>query len=143
MPLPGSAVTLIPSALNSPFTCFTRAPGGHTVSSDQLCNKVDSVFANTVMVFIFVIFYIFVMNGLSYVSDRCQVSVLFLEGVFKVTGLGEVVSRWSSSDISQMQRFAVPDSRYSEYLQLMKDQYREGKPLNSGFCSVGTCFPSR
>lgn len=35
------------------------------------------------------------MNGLPYVSDECRVSVLFLERVFKVTGLGVVVSTGS------------------------------------------------
>lgn len=41
--------------------------------------------------FIFVFLFNFVMNGLPYVSDECRVSVLFLDRVFKVTGLGVVV----------------------------------------------------
>lgn len=45
------------------------------------------------------------MNGLPYVSDECRVSVLFLERVFKVTGLGVVVSRGSGNDISRVPRF--------------------------------------
>lgn len=49
--------------------------------------------------------------------DGCRVSVVFLERVFKVTGLGVVVSRGSGNDISRVTRFAVPDSRFGEYLQ--------------------------
>lgn len=70
------------------------------------------------MVLIFVCLFIFVINGLPYVSDGCRVSVLFLERVFKVTGLGEVVSRGSGNDISRVPRFAAPGLRYGEYLQL-------------------------
>lgn len=68
--------------------------------------------------FIFVFLFNFVMNGLPYVSDECRVSVLFLDRVFKVTGLGVVVSRGSGNDISRVPRFAAPVSRYGEYLQL-------------------------
>lgn len=68
--------------------------------------------------FIFVFLFNFVMNGLPYVSDECRVSVLFLDRVFKVTGLGVVVSRGSGNDISRVPRFAAPDLRYGEYLQL-------------------------
>uniref|UniRef100_K1RAT3 Uncharacterized protein n=1 Tax=Magallana gigas TaxID=29159 RepID=K1RAT3_MAGGI len=38
--------------------------------------------------------------------------------VFKVTGLGVVVSRGSGNDISRVPRFAAPVSRYGEYLKL-------------------------
>lgn len=80
------------------------------------CNKVDSVLY--ILVFIFVFLFNFVMNGLPYVSDECRVSVLFLDRVFKVTGLGVVVSRGSGNDISRVPRFAAPVSRYGEYLKL-------------------------
>ena len=36
MELPGSAALLIPSALNSPFTCLTKTPCCHVVNSDHL-----------------------------------------------------------------------------------------------------------
>lgn len=80
------------------------------------CYKVDSVLY--ILVFIFVFLFNFVMNGLPYVSDECRVSVLFLDRVFKVTGLGVVVSRGSGNDISRVPRFAAPVSRYGEYLKL-------------------------
>lgn len=54
------------------------------------------------MVFIFVLLYIFVINGLPYVSDGYRVSVLFLNQVCKVSGWGVVVSRGSSDDISRV-----------------------------------------
>uniref|UniRef100_K1RX41 Uncharacterized protein n=1 Tax=Magallana gigas TaxID=29159 RepID=K1RX41_MAGGI len=38
--------------------------------------------------------------------------------VFKVTDLGVVVSRGSGNDISRVPRFAAPDLRNGEYLQL-------------------------
>lgn len=66
------------------------------------CKTVDSVLY--IMVLIFVFFYIFVTTGLLYVSDGCRASVLFLKRVFKVTGLGVIVSR-GSSDISRVPRF--------------------------------------
>lgn len=57
------------------------------------------------------------MNALSYVSDGCRVSVLFLDRVLRMTGLGVVVGRGSGNDISQVPRFVIPDSRYGEYLK--------------------------
>lgn len=68
--------------------------------------------------FVFVFLFLFAMNGLPYVSDECRVSVLFLDRVFKVTGLGVVFSRGSGNDISRVPRFAAPDLRNGEYLQL-------------------------
>lgn len=47
----------------------------------------------------------FVMNGLRYVRDGFSVSLIFLERVIKVTGLGVVVSRWSGNDISRVPGF--------------------------------------
>lgn len=55
------------------------------------------------------------MNGLLYVSDECWVSVLFLDWVFKVIGLGVVVSRGFGNDISWVLCFVVFDLRYGEY----------------------------
>lgn len=52
--------------------------------------------------------------------------MLYKERIFKVTGLGDLVSRGTG--------FAVLDFIDNEYLQLVKILLRNGWPLNSGFC---------
>lgn len=52
------------------------------------------------------------MNRLPYVSDGCRVSVLFLERVYKVTGLYVVVTASAGCHVC-----AVPEFIDSEYLQ--------------------------